>query len=166
VRPFNWAILRTAVFAVLFMGTVLVYVPYLLIAGEATGRLALGAWRYLGVLPLAAGVAGVAWCLRDFSVVGRGTPAPFDPPRQLVVTGLYRYVRNPMYVSALLLLLGEAVLLEAPVLLGYAAGFAFVAHLFVVLYEEPTLRRLFGESYERYRQSVPRWLPRKTNVTR
>jgi len=151
--------IRTALFALLFIGTVLVYVPYLLVSGGAA-RLDLGAWRYAGLLPLAAGIAGIAWCLRDFSVVGRGTPAPFDPPRRLVVTGPYRYVRNPMYVSALLLLVGEMLLLEAPVLLRYAAGFFVVVHLFVVFYEEPTLRRMFGESYERYRQSVPRWLPR------
>lgn len=161
---FNWAILRTALFALLFMGAVLVYIPYWLVVDGATGHIALGAGRYLGLLPLALGVAGVAWCLRDFAVVGRGTPAPFDPPRQLVATGLYRSVRNPMYLSALLLLVGEALLLEAPGLLGYAAVFWIVVHLFVVLYEEPTLRRLFGEPYERYRQSVPRWLPRKVKA--
>ena len=153
-------VIRTALFAVLFMGTVLVYVPSLLVAGWAA-RLELGVWRYAGVLPLAAGLAGIAWCLRDFSVVGRGTPAPFDPPRQLVVTGLYRYVRNPMYGSALLLLVGEAVLLEAPAVLVYAAAFFIGVHLFVVWYEDPTLRRLFGDPYERYRRTVPRWVPRK-----
>lgn len=155
---------RTALFAALFIGLVLLYVPYWLASGGAA-RLDLGPWRYAGLLPLAVGIAGIAWCLRDFSIVGRGTPAPFDPPRQLVVTGLYRYVRNPMYVSALLLLVGEAILLGAPVLLRYAAGFLIVVHVFVVLYEEPTLRRTFGESYERYRQSVPRWLPRRVKGT-
>ena len=155
---------RTALFAALFMGAILLYVPYWLASGGAP-RLDLGHWRYAGLLPLAAGIAGIVWCLRDFIVVGRGTPAPFDPPRQLVVTGLYRYVRNPMYVSALLLLIGEAILLEAPVLLRYAAGFFIVVHLFVVFYEEPTLRRTFGESYVGYRQSVPRWLPRRVKGT-
>ena len=90
------------------MGSVLVYIPYLLAAGGATGGWHFGAWRYLGLLPLGAGIAGIARCLRDFAVVGRGTPAPFDPPRELVATGLYRWVRNPMYLSALLLLVGEA----------------------------------------------------------
>ena len=155
------AIVRTVLFAVLFMGTVLVYVPYILASGPETGHWTLGPWRYVGLLPLGAGIAGLAWCLRDFALVGRGTPAPFDPPRQLVATGLYRWVRNPMYLSALSLLVGEAALLEAPVLLRYAAGFFLVAHLFVVLYEEPALRRKFGESYDRYRATVPRWLARR-----
>src|SRR5207249_10103348 len=69
-------------------------IPYLLAAGGATGGWHLGAWRYLGLLPLGAGIAGIARCLRDFAVVGRGTPAPFDPPRELVATGLYRWVRD------------------------------------------------------------------------
>ncbi|HEU5260140.1 MAG TPA: isoprenylcysteine carboxylmethyltransferase family protein [Gemmatimonadales bacterium] len=156
--------MRTALFAALFIGAVLLYIPYWLASGGAP-RLDLGPWRYAGLLPVVVGSAGIAWCLRDFSVVGRGTPAPFDPPRQLVVTGPYQYVRNPMYVSALLVLIGEAILLEAPVLLRYAAALFIVVHLFVVFYEEPTLQRTFGESYERYRQSVPRWLPRRVKGT-
>ena len=155
------AMVRTVLFAIVFMGTVLVYVPYFLASGSGTAHWTLGAWRQLGLLPLAAGIAGLARCLRDFAVLGRGTPAPFDPPQQLVATGLYRWVRNPMYCSALLLLVGEAILLEAPVLLRYAAAFFLVTHLFVVLYEEPALRRKFGESYERYRATVPRWLARR-----
>jgi protein-S-isoprenylcysteine O-methyltransferase Ste14 len=155
------AIARTVLFAILFMGTVLVYVPYILASGPGTAHWALGSWRYLGLLPLAAGISGLAQCLRDFAVVGRGTPAPFDPPQQLVATGLYRWVRNPMYLSALLLLVGEAIWLAAPVLLRYAAAFFLVMHLFVVLYEEPALRRKFGESYDRYRATVPRWLARR-----
>ena len=153
------AIVRTALFAILFMGTVLVYVPYILASGPGTAHWTLEVCRYLGLLPLAAGVAGLARCLRDFAVVGRGTPAPFDPPRELVATGLYRWVRNPMYLSALLLLVGEAILLEAPVLLRYAAAFFLATHLFVVLYEEPTLTRTFGPEYTEYRARVGRWIP-------
>src|SRR5207245_206945 len=96
-RP-SGAIVRTALFAILFMGTVLVYVPYILASGPETERWTLGPWRYVGLLPLAAGIAGLAWCLRDFALVGCGTPAPFDPPRQLVPAGLYRRLRNPMYL--------------------------------------------------------------------
>jgi protein-S-isoprenylcysteine O-methyltransferase Ste14 len=154
-------IVRTALFAILFMGTVLVYVPYILASGAASAHWTLGPWRYLGLLPLAAGIAVVGRCLRDFAVVGRGTPAPFDPPQQLVATGLYRWVRNPMYLGGLLLLSGEAIVLAAPVLLRYAGAFFLLTHLFVVLYEEPALRGKFGESYDRYRATVPRWLPRR-----
>ena len=155
------AVVRTVLFAFAFMGTVLVYVPYFLASGPGTAYWTLGPWRYLGLLPLAAGIAGLARCLRDFAVLGRGTPAPFDPPQQLVATGLYRWVRNPMYLSALSLLVGESMLLEAPVLLRYAVGFFLATHLFVVLYEEPALRRKFGESYDRYRATVPRWVTRR-----
>ena len=159
-RP-SGAIVRTALFAIIFIGTVLVYVPYILASGLGAAHWTLGPWRYLGLLPLVAGIAGVGRCLWDFAFVGRGTPAPFDPPQELVAAGLYRWVRNPMYISALLLLLGEAIVLEAPVLLRYAAAFFLVTHLFVVLYEEPALRRKFGESYDRYRATVPRWLARR-----
>ena len=159
-RP-SGTIVRSALFAILFMGSVLVYVPYILASGAGTAHWTLGPWRFLGGLPLAAGLVGLGRCLRDFAVVGRGTPAPFDPPQELVATGLYRWVRNPMYLSALLLLVGEAIVLDAPVLLGYAAAFFLVTHLFVVLYEEPALRRKFGDSYDRFRATVPRWLPRR-----
>ena len=155
------AIIRTALFAFVFMGTVLVYVPYILASGAATAHWALEGWRYLGLVPLAAGVAGLGRCLRDFAVVGRGTPAPFDPPQELVATGLYRWVRNPMYLSALLLLVGEALLLQTPTVLWYGAAFFLVSHVFVVLYEEPALRRKFAASYDHYRATVPRWLPRR-----
>src|SRR2546430_16634280 len=100
------------------MGTVLVYVPYILASGPETERWTLGPWRYVGLLPLAAGIAGLAWCLRDFALVGRGTPAPFDPPQQLGATGLYRRARHPMDLSALSPLVGEAAPVRAPPLLG------------------------------------------------
>src|SRR5439155_275641 len=95
-RP-SGAIVRTALFAILFMGSVLVYVPYILASGPGTAHWTLGPWRDLGLLPLAAGIAGLGRCLRDFAVVGRGTTAPFGPTPQLVATGLYRWVRNRMH---------------------------------------------------------------------
>jgi protein-S-isoprenylcysteine O-methyltransferase Ste14 len=100
-------------------------------------------------------------CIWDFAVSGRGTLAPIDPPKQLVVHGLYRYVRNPMYVGVLLVLLGEAWLFDSRALLVYAGEFWVVASAFVFFYEEPTLRRKFGGSYARYYRSVNRWVPRK-----
>ncbi|PYO95674.1 MAG: isoprenylcysteine carboxyl methyltransferase [Gemmatimonadetes bacterium] len=153
---------RTAVFAIVAPGTVLGYVPYLLLSGRGgAGSLELGPWRWAGLLPLALGGAGIVWCFRDFAVVGRGTPAPIDPPRQLVATGLFRWVRNPIYVALVLALVGEAIVFQATVLLLYSAAVFVACHLFVVLYEEPALRRRFGESYERYRRTVARWLPRR-----
>ena len=118
-----------------------------------------GAPQYLGIVPFVLGASAYVWCLWDFAVVGRGTPAPIDPPRELVARGLYRYVRNPMYAGVLTVLLGEAVFLESWWLAGYAAGVFVIFHLFVVLHEEPALQRQFGEHYECYRRSVRRWVP-------
>ena len=86
--------------------------------------------------------------------------APVDPPKELVVRGLYRYVRNPMYVSVTFILIGETILFLSPGVLIETAIFVLAVYLFVVFYEEPTLRRQFGESYERYSRTVGRWIPR------
>ena len=99
------------------------------------------------------------WCIATFILIGRGTPAPFDPPRRLVVVGPYRLVRNPMYIGAALALPGAALFYESWALLGYCAAFALATHLFVVTYEEPTLRATFGDAYVRYSQQVRRWWP-------
>jgi protein-S-isoprenylcysteine O-methyltransferase Ste14 len=96
----------------------------------------------------------------DFALRGGGTPAPVDPPRELVVAGAYRYLRNPMYAGVISMLAGEAALYRAAVLLGYAGALLFAFHWFVVGYEEPTLRKRFGEAHGRYCASVPRWVPR------
>ncbi len=106
------------------------------------------------------GAAVALWCILTFVVVGKGTPAPFDPPRQLVMRGPYRLVRNPMYLGAGLALCGAAIFYRSPALLGYVLALAVITHAFVVWYEEPTLRRLFGTDYEAYRSRVRRWLPR------
>jgi protein-S-isoprenylcysteine O-methyltransferase Ste14 len=99
------------------------------------------------------------WCVITFALVGRGTPAPFDPPRRLVKRGPYAVVRNPMYVGAALALAGAALVYGSLALAVCCAGFVLVTHLFVVLYEEPTLRRLFGPEYDDYRTRVARWTP-------
>lgn len=99
------------------------------------------------------------WCIAIFIVIGRGTPAPFDPPRRLVVAGPYRLVRNPMYIGADITLAGAALFYQSWALLGYAAAFAFVTHLFVVVYEEPTLQAAFGAAYVSYCERVRRWWP-------
>ena len=95
-----------------------------------------------------------------FALQGLGTPAPVAPPKHLVVTGLYRRVRNPMYVGVLAAVSGQALLFGSVRLLEYALLLGLAVHSFVFFYEEPTLRKQFGEEYERYRASVPRWIPR------
>jgi len=153
--------LRTALFTILVPGTELVLIPLVVVLLELGPRLELGPARYSGLVPLVAGLVVIARCFADFIHRGRGTPAIYAPPRELVVAGLYRYVRNPQYVGVVLVIVGEALLTGMVVLFGYAALMAVGYHLFVRTYEEPTLGRLFGESYARYREAVPRWLPRQ-----
>jgi protein-S-isoprenylcysteine O-methyltransferase Ste14 len=112
------------------------------------------------VLLIASGAAFYLWCAWEFAAAGLGTPAPIDPPKVLVARGLYRVVRNPMYVGVLLVLLGESLVFGSWALLRYAVLVWLCFHLFVVLYEEPALRRKFGASYEGYRKRVWRWTPR------
>jgi protein-S-isoprenylcysteine O-methyltransferase Ste14 len=119
-----------------------------------------GPWRWLGVAPLVLGLVAVALCFADFIRVGRGTPIPIDAPKRLVVRGLYRRVRNPMYAALLFSLVGEALLLGEAAVLLWAAAIGLIFHLFVVFHEEPRLRRLFGREYEDYVRAVPRWIPR------
>ncbi len=116
--------------------------------------------QYAALLPLAAGCAAYLWCVWDFATFGRGTPAPIDAPRRLVVRGLYRHVRNPMYVGVLLVIAGWAILFQSARVLGYGATAALFFHLFVVAVEEPTLRGKFGRSYEQYCRDVGRWVPK------
>ena len=119
----------------------------------------IGAAQVAGMLVGASGAILALWCIAAFILIGRGTPAPFDPPRRLVVVGPYRLVRNPMYIGAALALGGAALYYQSWALLGYCAAFAFATHLFVVTYEEPTLRATFGDPYVRYCERVHRWWP-------
>lgn len=150
----------TVIFTVIVPGAWTVVVPYLVLASDfRLAALHVGLWRFLGLIPMAFGVVMYVWCAWDFTFSGKGTPAPIAPPKELVVKGLYQYVRNPMYVGVVLILLGEALLFESAELLIYA-GFSFALfHTWVVIYEEPTLRRQFTDAYERYCASVPRWIP-------
>lgn len=152
---------KTALFTVLVPGTVTILVPYYLLSSRTTAPpLNLGILRYFGLLPGVAGGLVYLRCAWDFAIGGRGTPAPVDPPKDLVARGLYRYVRNPMYLGVMLVILGEALLFEARFLFEYALIVFIFFYLFVLVYEEPTLKRKFGESYESYCRSVPRWIPR------
>lgn len=156
---------RAIAYAVLFIGLVLVYVPARLLSWSGVVRPeAIGAPQIVGMVIASAGAALALWCVATFVLVGRGTPAPFDPPRRLVVRGPYRFVRNPMYIGAGLALAGAALLYESWVLIGYTALFLLAAHLFVVWYEEPALRRSFVQQYDAYCARVRRWWPRSSRA--
>lgn len=154
-------LLKNLLFTLLVPGTVAVFIP-LRIAASSNGAFVPG-WRaaqIASLLPLSVGAAIYFWCLWDFAVRGRGTPAPIDAPRRLVVRGLYRYVRNPMYVGVLLAIVGWAMFFQARMVLFYGAAVGICFHLFVVLVEEPQLRKKFGEQYHSYCEQVGRWVPR------
>jgi len=122
----------------------------------AGGRAALA--RSGGARARGGGAIIAATCIATFIVRGRGTPAPFDPPREFVATGPYRYVRNPMYVGAAMVILGAGLVVSSISIAVLAFAFVAITHAFVVLYEEPALDRAFGDSYQRYRAQVHRWL--------
>jgi protein-S-isoprenylcysteine O-methyltransferase Ste14 len=117
-------------------------------------------FRVMGALMIAAGIAVVLDSFARFALQGLGTPAPILPTRHLVVTGLYQYVRNPMYVGVLGIILGQGLLFGDGRLFAYGVLLWLGVHVFVVGYEEPTLRRSFGTEYEAFRRNVPRWIPR------
>jgi protein-S-isoprenylcysteine O-methyltransferase Ste14 len=151
--------LKNLLFTVAVPGTVAVFLPYSIATRSGAGCCLERARLLLSAPLFLVGAAVYFWCLWDFAVAGRGTPAPIDPPKQLVVRGLYRYVRNPMYLGVLLVVVGWAELFRSAHVLEYGLGVILVAHCFVVLVEEPLLRRRFGASYEAYCRAVRRWLP-------
>jgi len=153
-----------AVGAILFFlvapGTVAGLLPYAMTGGWRPGRdLSLPA-RIVGVLLVASGLLSLVESFARFVTKGLGTPAPVAPPVELVVSGQYRFVRNPMYVALVSIVTGEALWLGQLGLFAYALLLFLLFHLRVLLFEEPTLRRLFDGAYERYCAEVPRWLPR------
>lgn len=113
-----------------------------------------------GSVPLVVGAVVLLWCVRDFYVSGKGTLAPWNPPKRLVIVGLYRFTRNPMYVGISLSLAGWSLLAASPLLAGYTVILTIGFHLRVVLYEEPRLAKQFGEEWASYTAAVPRWLSR------
>ena len=155
-----WLFLRSAFWTIAFPGFIAGYVP----------------WRYfdvadvpfdhrnpihlLGGVLVALGAFLLLACIFEFATRGRGTLSPVDPPKELVVQGLYRHVRNPMYLSVLTIIAGELILTKSSALAIYWLAFFLATNLFVIGFEEPYLRSRFGESYERYTREVGRWLPR------
>ena len=152
---------RALTYATLFIGLLLVFLPARVLAlSGIRGPAVIGGLQVAGLVLGAVGATLALWCVMTFAIVGRGTPAPFDPPRRLVVRGPYRIVRNPMYLGAGLALAAAALYYQSLELMVYAVVFLLATHLLVVWYEEPTLRRTFGTDYEDYRQRVSRWWPR------
>ena len=149
---------KVMLFTVFVPGAVTLYFPYSLLSTPVGG---LQPTNLVLILPaslfILLGVAIYLRCAWDFAVEGLGTPAPIDPPKKLVVAGLYRWTRNPMYQGVLIILLAECLLFPVRSILVYAASVALVFHVFVVLYEEPSLGIRFGVSYRDYCQKVPRW---------
>jgi protein-S-isoprenylcysteine O-methyltransferase Ste14 len=154
-------VLGTLVGAPLFIGATILYVPYTL-SDWVLRRPFFGwlPWRWIGVASIALSLPIMLDFLVRFVREGHGTPMPMAPPRRLVVSGPFRWMRNPAYLAALVTIAGQGLLLGSVPVLLYALGMALVFHAFVVGYEEPTLRRTFGADYERYCHDVPRWLPR------
>lgn len=155
------AILGSAIFLVIAPGTLAVYVPWTFCGWRVSPPL-LGffPFRVIGSVMILAGLPVLLECFARFVIHGLGTPAPVAPPQRLIVTGLYRYLRNPMYVAVSLLIFGQGLLFGSRSLLEYGLAVWVGFFAFVVLYEEPALRRKFGEDFEAYGAQVPRWIPR------
>jgi protein-S-isoprenylcysteine O-methyltransferase Ste14 len=158
-----WALAGSGIFLVIAPGFVAGWVPWWISRWRIEPPfLGLLIFRVAGAVLLALGVIGLLDSFVRFAVQGLGTPAPVFPTRHLVVTGLYRYVRNPMYVAVLSAILGQGLILGNVTLLEYGALVWVLFHLFVLVYEEPTLRASFGSEYDEFCAEVPRWIPRFT----
>ena len=155
-----WLVLRSLLWTILLPGLFAGYVPWRYF-GLGRARFDLfSAKHVLGGFCIGLGIVLLAACIFEFARSGRGTLSPVDPPRHLVVHGLYRYVRNPMYLSVTVIVLGEVLVSSSLALAVYWAIWFLGVNLFVMGYEEPTLRRQFGASYDEYSRQVGRWVPR------
>ncbi|MGA6985508.1 MAG: isoprenylcysteine carboxylmethyltransferase family protein [Terriglobales bacterium] len=152
------AIAETLAFTVFVPGTVAGYLPWRL---RRNALPVSGAEEWAAITVIAIGIAIYLYtAFWGFAVIGGGTPAPIAPTRILVVKGLHRFVRNPMYIGVALVIGGQAWLFHSLHIAIYLACMLLIVHLFVIFYEEPTLHEQFGEEYDRYRASVPRWIPK------
>ena len=149
-------VLRSLISVVVLPGLAAVAIPWLIV-GVPAWPTGLG---WIGLIPLTFGLALFAWCVVVFASRGRGTLAPWDAPRRFVAVGPYRRVRNPMYIGVGSVVIAEAILFGSTALAAYVFILALAWHAFVVLWEEPSLERTFGNEYRTYLASVPRWLPR------
>ena len=151
-------VLKSLLYLVFEAGIFALYIPLRLL--RSGPRLETGMLSWLAIPLWLMGSLIILRCFWDFARRGRGTPVPTDPPKELVVTGFYRYVRNPIYVGAMLIFLGHFLWFGYWALLLYTVLALIGVHLFILLYEEPTLKRKFGTAYEDYLNHVPRWIPR------
>ncbi len=156
-----WAVLGSIVFFVIAPGTVVGLIPWLMTGWRIRTPLpGYAPVRIVGIALLIVGLVPLVESVGRFALQGLGTPAPIAPPEKLVVGGFYRHVRNPMYVGVLAAILGQALLFADARLLWLAAIVWLAFHIFVLAYEEPTLRGMFEDDYDRFCTNIPRWLPR------
>jgi len=155
------AVLGSALFLIIAPGIVAGFIPWWISKWNAQAPfLGFAPIRTLGVFIVVLSILVLLESFARFALQGLGTPAPVFPTRHLVVSGFYRYVHNPMYLAVVWAILGQGMILGNPSLLGYGALVWLTVHLFVLAYEEPTLRRTFGAEYEAFCANVPRWVPR------
>jgi protein-S-isoprenylcysteine O-methyltransferase Ste14 len=147
--------LRALIAIAVLPGVVAVLIPWRIVRDASISDFA-----WLGAIPIGVGLVLFGWCVLEFARRGRGTLAPWDSPRRFVAVGPYRFVRNPMYLAVVSVIVGEAIIFGSPALMLYLAVLVAGFHAFVVLYEEPRLEREFGGEYRAYRSTVPRWIPR------
>ena len=151
-------LLRNLVFTVLQPGLVAVVIPYYILDGETNLERPWQLHTYLGIIVFALGLIVMLRCILQFALEGKGTLSPIDPTKRLVVRGLYRYSRNPMYVGVMMILIGEAIITKSATLWIYLSIIFLAFNLFIMLREEPRLRKVFGEEYLLYCQKTRRWI--------
>ncbi len=149
---------KNLLFTIFIPGTVAVFIPLLI--SSSRGLTSQPLFLIIGIVLLLIGSVIYGWTVWDFAVTGKGTPLPIDAPRKLVVRGLYRYVRNPMYLGVLIVILGWVWIYADVLIWLYGLAVAIIVHIFVVRYEEPHLEKIFEDEYVDYKASVGRWLPR------
>ena len=149
---------RAALFIVVVPGSVAGWIPWYAAGSPPLVPRAGSPLATLAALMVIAGWTVLLICAREFARAGRGTPAPYDPPRSLVTSGLYRFTRNPMYVGVVTAILGQALWFHSRVAVYYGIAMALAFHVTILVYEEPRLAKVFGERYLEYKKSVPRWI--------
>ena len=160
----NMTAIKSFLYLILTAGLGAWYFPLVLLPKNP--QVETGVFAYLAFPLWLIGGLEILWCFWDFTFKGRGTPLPIDPPKELVMTGPYRYVRNPIYLGVLIIVIGYFFWFKSIWMIVYAIIAFLVCHLFIVFYEERTLKKKFGTAYENYCKSVPRWIPKFNDFRR